>query len=137
MTRGVKSFSLSILIHALIWAVLLGEIAQEEATGGGGRGTGGAGDNVEIQIVDRGSGAEGACKNFYEGIGITDWGGTVNHVAHGYPAEAAGLREGDQISGDECRGPAGTVAHIIVHRGKDVLHFDIIRARICTDGGEI
>lgn len=94
------------------------------------------GSQQEVQIIELGPTADGGCKDYYEGIGISEsFDGTIMWIAKGYPAEKSGLLPGDIIQpGDEIRGPAGTIAKINVLRDGKLLQFDIKRGRICYGG---
>jgi hypothetical protein len=80
---------------------------------------------------------EHKCEEWYEGIGIQHGPNCViNYIAKGYPAHRAGLRIGDrtEFDGTDCpgRGPLGSMLTLRVIRDGKVLHFTMVREKICT-----
>lgn len=79
------------------------------------------------------------CKYYYEGIGVwaprNQYGGCeIEKVFAGYPAEEMGLQVGDLVIEPPCdqiRGPEGTMLHMKIMRGSQVLNLSTKREKIC------
>ena len=77
------------------------------------------------------------CKDWYGGIGINqNFIDQVLIVHPGYPAYKAGIKSGDKIISpemSEIRGEPGTKVTIVIDRDGQILTFNLIRDKICTD----
>jgi S1-C subfamily serine protease len=82
------------------------------------------------------------CKDneWFGGIGVYQDGvtGIVNQVFKGYPADAAGISQGDVIITpvqDEIKGAIGSSIKLIIFRPKtgETFTLNLIRAKICTE----
>lgn len=71
----------------------------------------------------------------YGGIGVMfDYNNTITECPISYPAFLAGVRVGDKVmTTNEIRGEPGTSVTIIIKRGDQLLTFNIIREKICTN----
>lgn len=90
----------------------------------------------EVKVIPKGdTDAMGRqCPYTYGGIGIQQGLFDITVVFEGYAADRAGIKVGDELlSNGEIRGEPGTVVHIKVRRGKNILEFTIIREKICYD----
>lgn len=102
--------------------------------GDGGKGEG-PGDGKTIIPKEDGEGTSTECEEWYGGIGIIqDFESEITYVAHGYPADKAGIRLGDVIveQNDEIRGDPGTKLTLNILRNKKKLVFNLVREKICT-----
>lgn len=84
------------------------------------------------------------CEHFFGGIGITQSYGAkslmdhstivvVAEVHHGYPAEKAGIKVGDEIlNSSTIRGEIGTAVVVQTIRNGSPLRYTIVRDKICT-----
>lgn len=75
------------------------------------------------------------CKDnfWYGGIGIEQNANReIIYIAHGYPAEKAGLKLGDIILSDvEIRGEPGTQVTLDIRRGDEMFNITITRDKVC------
>lgn len=74
--------------------------------------------------------------NWYGGIGImqNETTGEIIHIGKGYPADRAGLRLGDMLlTRDGIRGEPGSTVTLMLKRHGQLLQFDIVREKICTE----
>lgn len=128
-----SSFSWALLLHALPFLAF----PHCGAGGKGGDEGKGSGTNVKLTIIDKREGhGPGDCPKFFGGIGIefqpSENGALITHVFHGYPAEKAGLREGDEILEEgNVRGEPDTTVIVRALRGKKTIEFSIVRGRVC------
>lgn len=83
------------------------------------------------------------CKDYYGGIGVMlSYQGSdrwlISHLAKGYPADLAGIKENDTIlrdsASEDIRGTAGTVVHITFENQDGVIKvLDLVRDKICVE----
>jgi len=75
------------------------------------------------------------CPNFwYGGIGVMTEGRSIVKVYRGYAADAAGLLVGDKIGGisePQILGTPGTMLYMTIDRNGQLLHFSIMRVKVC------
>lgn len=152
-----SSFLLSFLLHAGFLALLFLSQAEGGNQGGGSRAASGklipkvapgeVADNSPISVSlaykkkkplkDKKEGlTECVGDDWYGGIGIVAYDNEpINHVSPGYPAAKAGVRVGDRLmmGSAEIRGEPGTPVKLIVVRDGEILTFNLIRDRICTE----
>lgn len=130
----------SLLVHALLFVSFPSGGSGER--GYGNRQTGVDAVQVKIENIVPKKPAIGMskdpCSDWFGGIGITVGSGAlgpyVAHVYSGYPAERAGIQNGDLIVSDwhDIRGDPGTSATLQLKRGERTFSLTMIREKVCT-----